>query len=107
MNLFGNKEVIVGAPSTNQDKHRHQPNGDSVVAAQHAWREYEEDMRRHKKREFAEIVFQWFLIIIAVVGFLGVIYLNISDLFNKYGVVVPVSIVAVVMVVFFANRKRG
>ena len=107
MNFFGNKDVIVGTPSAYQDKHRHQPNGDSVIAVEHARCEYEEEMRRQRPREIAEKIFEWLLIVIAVVGFGGVIFWNFADLFRKYGVAVPVSIIVGVMVVLFANRKRG
>lgn len=107
MNLFGNREVIVGTPSANQDKHRHQPNGDSVIAIEHARWEYEEDMRRQRPREIAEKIFEWLLIVVAVAGFGGVIFWNFAYLFNKYGIAVPISIIVAVMVVLFANRKRG
>lgn len=107
MNLFNGKEVIVGTPSAHQDKHRHQPNGDSMIAIQRARHEYEEDQRRRRPREFVEKIFEWVLIIVAVFGFGVMILLNFADLFSKYGLVVPVSIIVAVMAVFFANRKRG
>lgn len=107
MNLFGNREVIVGTPSGNQDKHRHQPNGDSVIAIEHARHEYEEEMRRQRPREIAEKIFEWALIVVAVVGFGAFVLLTAASLTKQHGIAVPISIVAAVIVVLFANRKHG
>lgn len=105
-NFFSGKDVVIGKPKKDDMSHVLQT-GDSVVAVERAWREYEEDRRRRRPREIAEKVIEWFLIILAVVGFGSFLLLTAKSLMNQYGVAVPVSIVAAVIVILFANRKRG
>lgn len=102
--LFGKNSVTVGKP---HDHSHTLQTGDSVIAVEHARREYEEDIRRHRPREIAEKIFEWFLIIFAVVGFSAFLFSTAASLTKQHGIAVPVSIVAAVVVVFFLNRKRG
>jgi hypothetical protein len=104
---FGKREVIVGEPQKPHD-HRHTlQTGDSVVAVERAWREYEEDKRRGRFGEIASKIFEWVLILVAVAGFAFLIVLNTDDLWNKYGVAVPLSLVFVVVVAAVYNKVKG
>lgn len=105
-NFFKGRDVVIGKPKQDDMSHVLQT-GDSVVAVERARRQYEEDRRRQRPREIADKIFEWLLIVVAVVGFGGVIFWSAADLFNKYGIAVPISIIVAVMVVLFANRKRG
>lgn len=105
-NFFKGKDVVIGKPKNDDMSHVLQT-GDSVVAVERARREYEEERRRQRPREIADKIFEWFLIILAVVGFGAFLLFTTKSLTNQYGIAVPVSIIAAVIVVLVVNRKRG
>ena len=66
------------------------------------------ERRRYRINNTISKIVEWVLIIVAVTGFLYVVWENFLGLFNTYGMAVPVSIgigIAIVMIFNFRKPK--